>query len=331
MKEFFVQLISNSNRPEFPENAANHFKTRLPYPLHIRESGWTVGMVSISMPPSPPTLKLRNPLLFRMKWYVMIDPDNKVYAQEEAEMNVGDVHGCYTGTDFMNAIRTQYLHHLRDQSNPHLHFIELKTKQRMYTIMEKASDGECVLDNLNIYTVESHPEMVIGKDLALAMGWIKMGTLDNGRPGLVLGPNFRKEFPTEVVPAANDLIKNPRNNGDRIFYKIDADGLNLSCFCNWVFTDLDGAYARAFGHVRRPLYLYSNASQSTITGNQVTDLLREVPYARDILQFEPRHILYLPVRVNVMDILETQLAESSGELVNFLPGVMSVTLHFKHE
>lgn len=51
-----------------------------------------------------------------------------------------------------------------------------------------------------------------------------MGTLQNGRPGYVLGPNLRKEFPNEVVPEAVDLII-PQNNGDEIFYKIDEDVL----------------------------------------------------------------------------------------------------------
>ena len=68
-----------------------------------------------------------------------------------------------------------------------------------------------------------------------------------------------------------------------------------------------------------------------ITGNQVTDLLREIPHDPTKMTYEPRHILYLPVRGNAMDIIETQVAEVDGKLVEFSPGVTSVTLHFKHE
>ena len=67
------------------------------------------------------------------------------------------------------------------------------------------------------------------------------------------------------------------------------------------------------------------------TGNQVTDLLREIPHDPTKMTYEPRHILYLPVRVQVMDIIETQLAENDGSLVEFTSGVTTVTLHFKYE
>ena len=77
--------------------------------------------------------------------------------------------------------------------------------------------------------------------------------------------------------------------------------------------------------------MYSNAGRSTVTGNQVTDLLREIPHDPSKMYYEPKHILYLPVRVDVMDIIETQVAENDGALVNFASGVTTVTLHFKYE
>ena len=82
---------------------------------------------------------------------------------------------------------------------------------------------------------------------------------------------------------------------------------------------------------RTPLYVYSDVGQSTVTGHQVTDLLREIPHDPTKMSYEPRHILYLPVRVDVMDILETQLAENNRSLVNFASGVTTLTLHFKYE
>ena len=54
MKEFYVKVTSESGTVEFPDNKANHFKNRLPYPLQFRESGWKVGMTSISHPVPPP-------------------------------------------------------------------------------------------------------------------------------------------------------------------------------------------------------------------------------------------------------------------------------------
>ena len=69
-----------------------------------------------------------------------------------------------------------------------------------------------------------------------------------------------------------------------------------------------------------------------MVGNQVTDLLREVNYIRrgaGIQYFEPLHIQYIPVRKDLLDISETQVAETTGELVDFGEGNTIVTLHFK--
>ena len=77
--------------------------------------------------------------------------------------------------------------------------------------------------------------------------------------------------------------------------------------------------------------MYSDAGQSMVTGNQVTDLLREIPHDPTKMYYEPKHIIYLPVHVEVMEIIETQLAENDGSLVNFASGVTTLTLHFKYE
>ena len=98
-----------------------------------------------------------------------------------------------------------------------------------------------------------------------------------------------------------------------------------------MFLDLDRSYEQAFGCNRRPLHVYSNVGQSMVTGNQVTDLLKQVPYSPEDRDFQPQHILYLPVRTIGMDIVEVQVAENDGTLVEFSPGVTSITLHFKHE
>ena len=77
--------------------------------------------------------------------------------------------------------------------------------------------------------------------------------------------------------------------------------------------------------------MYLSAGQSTVMENQVTDLLREVPYASSERYFEPGHVQYLPLHTDVIDIINTQVAENTGELTSFESGVTSVTLQFKYE
>lgn len=80
------------------------------------------------------------------------------------------------------------------------------------------------------------------------------------------------------------------------------------------------------------LLVYSSAGGSSIVGNQVTDLLRVLNLVRrgeGVQYFEPTHIQYIPVRKEMLDILEVQVAEDSGELASFGESNTIVTLHFK--
>ena len=81
--------------------------------------------------------------------------------------------------------------------------------------------------------------------------------------------------------------------------------------------------------------MYSDVGSSTMVGDKIVDLLREVQYDRTTkgqVYFEPQHIQYIPVRREVMDIIEVQVADTVGtgdDLAKFGPGHTLVTLHFK--
>ena len=343
MSDFYVQLLSNASTAEFPSNQPNHFKNRMPYPLQFREPGWKVGVSAMSLPEAPRKMKLKNPFLFRFGWIELVDPDYSIHGEELVTIREGDlVKTPKTGTELFNMIRDKYLCELNSQSNWDLQLMKKKQNandpdELSYIVMHRAENGECLIDNtrtstsIEINNTPRYPKLSIGIELAKAMGWVVAGELDDGEQGYVLGPNLRKEFPTHIVPKAVDLVPRPVNNGDRIFYKIDSDVLHLSCFINWVLTDLDASFEKAFGNNHRPMYLYSGSSRSMIVGNQVTDLIREVPYSMGHRYFEPNQIQYIPVRSDSLDIIETQVAEVGGQLVEFSPGITSVTLHFKYE
>jgi len=339
-REIYVQLMSNASTSEFPDNKANSFKNRLPNPLQLREPGWKVGISDLSFPSAVRKMNSKYDILFQFWWIEMVEASRNSYARVIFVTREGDLEFTpRTGTEFMNAIRDRYLWRLRDRTDVDATMYKKKSNagdptELLYTVMRRAENGECVIDNSRTCTTlrmngnAMYPLMSIGIELAKKMKWVKMGTLDNGQPGYVLGPNLRKEFPNEVVPNATDLIM-VANPGDEIFYTIDSLELNLSCFINWVFTDLDRSYEEAFGQNRRSLFVYSNVGQSMVTGNQVTDLLKQVHYDPDVVDFQPRHILYLPVRTSVLDIVETQFSEDDGQLVDFASGVTTITLHFK--
>ena len=82
----------------------------------------------------------------------------------------------------------------------------------------------------------------------------------------------------------------------------------------------------------RPLHVYCDVGTSSMVGGRITDLLREIKYhPQNTTHFEPRHIQYVPVRNEVVEIVETQMAEINGDLVKFGEGHTLLTLHFKRE
>ena len=73
-----------------------------------------------------------------------------------------------------------------------------------------------------------------------------------------------------------------------------------------------------------------------MVGNKVTDMLREINYVRrgdGAAYFEPIHVQYIPVRKPLLDIIETQIAETDGPLAQFKfgEGRTIVTLHFRRK
>ena len=220
------------------------------------------------------------------------------------------------------------------------------TDKRFYPEFRWEGD-DLILDNSDTFLDEEtnkranrkRPEVVFGTKLVEAMKWI---THDGESSSF-----FKMEgnLMTEADAISSDVKKDwtyvDRYRSWSDIWNYASEGLQLSSYCNWRFINLDESYRKAFGGVnetvlvsappRGPMYLYSNVGRSTIMGNRVTDLLREISHDLTKMSYEPLHIHYKPVRSNLIDVIETQLAENDGTLVDFVSGVTSVTLHFEDE
>ena len=359
MKEFYVQVTSESGTVEFTDNKANHFKNRLPYPLQFRESGWKVGMTGISHPVPPPhahqTIHFpAGDILFEVIWTRGGDGYDEwgkpafVYNRYAAAVSgkdlVEDRHLVGTGKSLMKYFQhtTNTTLNLMENENDTL----LATDGKQFFPEFRWEGDEFVIDNTKTFlnqtgsavTDPQRPVIKIKRELAVKMGWI----LIQAKGDHVLSQNLIKELPTHKVPAgtrkdwtASEAVA---GGGWSNFWVLTDSVLQLSAFCNWRFSYLDEAYKQAFGgnvttpvpH-RSPMFVYSNVGQSTVTADQVTDLLREVPVNPTVMTYEPVNPLYLPVRTDVMDIIEVLLTEHNGDLVQFVRGVTRLTLHFKYE
>ena len=173
-----------------------------------------------------------------------------------------------------------------------------------------------------------YPSFFVNAELAVDMGWFKL--LSNGKYGL--GTNLSIEIPDGTIPTPVDTTT-PGVLGDEFWRYGSGSGLiRMTLKCNWRFVNLNASFKNVLGSTKRSLFIYSDVGGSGVVGNQVTDLLREVNYEREgkgSQYFEPLHIQYIPVRKDTIDIIETQVAETTGELTRFGPGNTIVTLHFK--
>ena len=346
MKDFYVQLTSNASTTEFPANTAHHFKNRMPYPLQFREPGWKVGLASL-LYPTPPSRPHQShtfeadDLICRFKWTsesLDIRGDVKVNNWTfnlTGRQLIEDKALITGGRALMKYIINRYMSEVRRLVTDKGDSLVPSEGDKFYLVFKWEGD-DLIIDNSNTFLSEAggrnRPEVLFGAKLVEAMQWIGKDQygfyLTNG--------NLRTE-----ADATPDNVKRDWAHIDQYrtwtdFWSFSAEGLQLSPYTNWRFVYLDEAYQKAFGGSsttphRSPMYVYSNAGQSMVMGNQVTDLMREIPHDPDRTTYEPRHILYLPVRVDVMDILETQVAENDGTLVDFVPGVTTLTLHFKYE
>ena len=82
--------------------------------------------------------------------------------------------------------------------------------------------------------------------------------------------------------------------------------------------------------VPRPVHLFCNVAESSSVGNQITNFLRDLPYKDDPIRWEPQHVQYHRVRGDTVEIVEVEVAEKNGDLLNLNPaGETQVTFHFK--
>ena len=103
---------------------------------------------------------------------------------------------------------------------------------------------------------------------------------------------------------------------------------------NWEIRGLNGGwFEKEFVNPTRTLRVYSNANTSTMVGDQVSDVLREVNFdsTKEGQQyFERKHRQYLQVRQQQYEVMEIALDDLNGVPVKLGPGVTSVVLHFRH-
>ena len=190
-------------------------------------------------------------------------------------------------------------------------------------------------------------KVAIDVALALKMGWL----IQKENQDYTLGPNLHWEYIERELnkPWLRDIEKGipnfqrkrdwidlPDERGVNAFWRVTQNKvLHLSMSVHWRFIHLNQAFRAVIGSPMRTLHVYSDIGGSSIVGGQVTDLLCEVQYkqqGRGTVYFEPLNVQYLPLRNTFVDQIESQIAETNGQLVHFAgPTPTILTLHFKRD
>ena len=177
------------------------------------------------------------------------------------------------------------------------------------------------VDEIIINGHYQHPIIftAIHEELAVAMGIIK--AKGNATPG-----------PSTLVAFQGNNYKKPDTWAR--FFKLtgsEENFLEMRASVNWEIRGLNGGwFEKEFVNLTRTLHVYSNANTSTMVGNQVIDVLREVNFdsTKEGQQyFEPKHRQYLQVRQQEYEVMEIALDDLNGVPFKLGPGVTSVVLH----
>ena len=335
---FYVTLMSHASTKEFPGNKSHHFRNRLPKPIRFMGRGWMVGMVSLSLPTIPVLAEEggvgdSHPLLY-VRWH---EHDFKVeefgdawwIQEQEWTVKAQDMRkeiNSLTGVQFFHQLVYRYQQERAKRIKPKDKLVGTDGR-KLYPTFEWTTEGDLLLNTTNVDYKTHVARVSWGRTLALKMGWIEEGSPGQYR----LGPNLLQEFEgISTIPTPTD-IRDASNKP--VFWKVEGDYLKLSLSCPWRFVNLNETFrvSPEFAPTR-PLHVYCDVGTSSMVGGRITDLLREIKYhPKETTHFEPRHIQYVPARNEVVEIVETQMAEINGDLVTFGEGHTLLTLHFKRE
>ena len=330
---FYVTLLSQDDKEEFPFNRAYSFKNRLPRPIRFVGSDWQVGLTSLSIPDVPLVAKdllVDTETVLYIRWHVRLlnSTDNKYYHYRQ-ETNFVGMHMIQedlldTGHNFFNTIIHRYKRDL-------VHSVEGTGRlaeddgTKLYPSFEWTKEGDLLLNTRNMDYTHQVPQVIFGRKFAFHMKFIK-----ERAPGRIeLGRGIVPILHSDTGPGPTDTSTPGRLPQ---FFTVDATHLKLSMSCNWLFVNVNANYRPEKKLTpERTLFVHCDAATSRMVGNKVTNVLREIPYRPDgtTTHFEPQHIQYLPVRSGLMEIVETHVTETDDQLVTFGPGPTLLTLHFK--
>ena len=182
---FYVTLMSHASTKEFPGNKSHQFRNRLPKPIRFVGRGWMVGMVSLSLPTIPVVAEEggvgeSHPLLY-VRWhervYAKDDFGNDHWWHQRRELftygrDMRKEMASSTGSHLFHQLVYRYEQSRAKQTKPLNKWAE-DNGVKLYPTFEWTSEGDLVLNTVNVDYKRQVARVEWGKTLALRMGWIE--------------------------------------------------------------------------------------------------------------------------------------------------------------
>ena len=371
-----LTLISDPT-DEFPNNANNSFKVRLPERLSLPGTGWHASLLSLTVPdqgqsnaviaadPHTKVVKFSITYLTRMYMsgsYRRIRFKTKDYGVElEAIMSAKQ--SVATGNEFWKRVMqevhnktTQALMNEQDSAfafngderplvSVKKNWMPMMTWKGDALVLHAVPKGDVLKSDKTTTTT------TFTLDLGIAERFGFVEQLE-GVTGHVLGPNLQFTCPTvtytdQTLPSGSSFRSQYNWNGehyvgtqptdltsdvmDQVF-EVKRNRLHLSRMVEWQFNNLSASFEKIVGTSKRTVMVYSDIVESTVVGCGKYPLLREVQLLRTgegESTAEPLNHQWIKVRGQQLDILEVEIASTSGPLAILPPGKTLVTIGLK--
>ena len=380
-----LTLVSDPTN-EFPNNANNSFKVRLPERLTLPGEGWHASLMSLTVPDqgqsnaviaADPHTKV---IKFKMT-YVIRKLVRNAYRQVETEtvdcqveleeiMNANQI--VATGSMFwqrvMQEVNNKIMHNVMKKQIQQLvlhpdnkpmvtakkNAIPRLSWKRNGLVIQALSTTDLLKTDKSAIT-----DIFINLAIALKFGLVLEKTGLNNTTTYEIGPNLQYTLPTvsygsRTAPTGSQnrtpynwegeqyMGVSPvvvfGNTGTLIndpFQVVTHSGvkyMQLSLTVEWKMNNLDASFEKIIGTRKRTVMVYSDLVESTVVGSGKFPLLREVQLLRTgdgESTAEPLHHQWIKVRGQQIDILEVEIASTSGPLAILPPGKTLVTIGLK--
>ena len=379
-----LTLISDPT-DEFPNNANNSFRVRLPERMTLPGEGWNASLMSLTVPdqgqsnaviaadPHTKVIKFKMSYLIR-KWvtgiyrFIELKTVDCVLKLEEimnANQTVTD--GNMFWKRVMQEIHNKIMHNVMAEQ---MRWLVAEPDQRPLVSAKRnamprqtCKKNALVLQAIPLMDLikadkSAITDFFINLDIALKFGLVEEKKVNNTTT-YVLGPNLQYTLPTTTY----DSDTTPKGNSHRTAYNwegVHYKGVNptllfgntgsivhdplqvvthqgvkflqLSLMVEWQLNNLNASFEKVVGTRKRTVMVYSDLVESTVVGSGKFPLLREVQLLRTgdgESTVEPLHHQWIKLRGQQLDILEVEIASTSGPLAILPPGKTLVTIGLK--